>query len=70
MFWFCGTGISVILETRLRAGQPGFNSRQGLWWNFSLRRRVQTGSGAHATAYPLGTGNKVAGVWSWSLSFM
>jgi hypothetical protein len=38
--------------------------------NFSLHRRVQNGSGAHPTTYPMGTrgsfpGGKAAGEWSW-----
>jgi hypothetical protein len=41
--------------------------------NFSLRHRVQTGSGAYPTSYPMGTGgsfhgSKAAGAWSWPLS--
>jgi hypothetical protein len=40
--------------------------------NFSLYHRVQRGSGAHPTSYPMGTrgsfpGGKAAGVWSWPL---
>jgi hypothetical protein len=39
--------------TRLRDGRPGirFLARAG---NFSLRRRVQTASGAHSAAYSMG----------------
>jgi hypothetical protein len=41
--------------------------------NFSLHHRVQNGSGAHPTSYPMGTkgsfpGGKVAGAWSWPLT--
>jgi hypothetical protein len=40
--------------------------------NFSLHHRVQNGSGAHPTSYPMGTGGsfpggKTAGGWSWPL---
>jgi hypothetical protein len=43
--------------------------------NFSLRYRVQTGSGAHPASYPMGTrgsfrGGKAAGAWSWPLTFI
>jgi len=36
-----------------------------------MHHRVQTGSGAHAVSYPMGTsgsypGRKAAGAWSWS----
>jgi hypothetical protein len=30
--------------------------------NFSLRHRVQTGSGAHPVSYPMGTGGSFSGV--------
>jgi hypothetical protein len=48
--------------------RPGFNSRRGQWWDFSLRHRVHTGSGAHPASYPVGTGSsyfggKAAGAW-------
>jgi hypothetical protein len=41
--------------------------------DFSLRHRVQTGSGAHQVSYPVGTGGsfpggKAAGAWSWPLT--
>jgi hypothetical protein len=39
---------------RLWAGRPGFGSGQGLGF-FSLRHRVQTGSGAHPTFYLMDT---------------
>jgi hypothetical protein len=29
--------------------------------NYSLRHRVETGSGAHPGSYPMGTGGKAAG---------
>jgi hypothetical protein len=40
--------------------------------NFSLRHRVQTGSGVHPASYPVGTGGslagcKTAGAWNWTL---
>jgi len=40
---------------RLRTGQPGFDSRQGLGL-FSPLHRVQIGSGAHPTFCLMGTG--------------
>jgi hypothetical protein len=41
--------------------------------NFSLRHRVQTGSGAHSASYSMGTGGsfpggKAAGALSWPLT--
>jgi hypothetical protein len=56
------------IVTRLRAGQPGFDSRKGL--EFFLRHRVQTGSRVHPASYPMGTrgsftGVKATGAWSW-----
>jgi hypothetical protein len=43
---------------RLRAGRPGFDSRQGQGY-FSLRHHVQTGSGAHPAFYTMGTGGSL-----------
>jgi len=37
VFMLC-RGSSVCIETKVRAGRPGFNSRQGQWWNFSPYR--------------------------------
>jgi len=56
--------------TDLRAERPGFDSLQGREGIFSLRHRVQTGSGAHPASSPRGTGDsflgsKVAEAWSW-----
>jgi hypothetical protein len=41
--------------------------------NYSLRHRVQNGSGAHPASYPVGTrgsftGGKAAEAWSWPLT--
>jgi hypothetical protein len=41
--------------------------------NFSLRHRVQNGSGAHPASYEMGTrgsfpGDKTAGTWNWPLT--
>jgi len=58
---------SVNIVTRLKAGRPGLDSLQGLGF-FSVRHRVQTGSGAHPTSYPMGNGGKEAGAWSWPLT--
>jgi len=57
--------ISVCIVTRLRAGWPGINSRQGQ--GLSLFR-VQTGPVTHKSSYPMATGGKAAGVWSWPLT--
>jgi len=40
---------------------------------FSLRNRVQTGTGAHPASYPMDTGGsypggKATGPWKWSLT--
>jgi len=43
--------------TRLRAGRPGFVSRQGRG-SFSLRHRVQTGSGDYPASHPTPTGGE------------
>jgi hypothetical protein len=37
------------------AGRPRFDSRQGLGL-FSIRHRVQTGTGTHPASYPMGSG--------------
>jgi hypothetical protein len=44
---------SVGMATILRAGRPGFDSRQE---QFSLRYRIQTGPEAYPASYPMGTG--------------
>jgi hypothetical protein len=49
------------IVTRLRSERPGFDSRQGQGY-FSLRHRIQTGSGAHPVSYPVGTRNYFRGV--------
>jgi hypothetical protein len=46
-------------SNELRAGRPGLDSRQG--HDVSLLRRVQTGSVAHPTSYPMGTGGSFRG---------
>jgi hypothetical protein len=47
--------------TRLRAGRPRFDSRQGLG-RISLRHHVQTGSGTSVASYPMGTRGSFHGV--------
>jgi hypothetical protein len=42
----------------------------GVWFpagarDFCLLRSVQTGTGSHPASYPMGTGGKAAGAWSW-----
>jgi len=64
-----GAAVAVSVQTRLRAGRLGFNSRQSSDGIFSLLRRVHTGSGAHtasylegsAFSYPLGGGVRQPG---------
>jgi hypothetical protein len=56
--WFITTNPSLFrvnkhVLSRLRGGQPRFDYRQ---WNDSLLHSVQTGSGAHWTCCPVGTG--------------
>jgi len=46
--------------TRLWGGWPGIDSRQGQGF-FSLRHRVETGSGPLPPSTPMGTGGKAAG---------
>jgi hypothetical protein len=48
-------GSSVSIVTRLRAGRPGFDSRQEQEY-LSLRHRVQTDSKAYPASYPVGSG--------------
>jgi len=43
----------ALMLSRLRAGRPAFDSRKGEF--FSLRHRVQSGSGAYTTCYLMGT---------------
>jgi hypothetical protein len=47
------SGFLSLYSDGLRAGEPVFDSRQGP--DFSLLHIVQTGSGAHAASYPVGT---------------
>jgi hypothetical protein len=56
------SGSSVSIVTRLRAGRPGFDSRQWKWREFSLRHRVQHCFRAHPTSYPMDTGGSFLGV--------
>jgi hypothetical protein len=34
--------------------------------DFSLRHRIQTGSGAHPASYPMDNGDKVKNAWSYN----
>jgi hypothetical protein len=58
---------SVGIATRLPAGQLGFYDLiPGGDWEFTLRHRVQNGSGPHPASYPMCTrdsfpGGKTAG---------
>jgi hypothetical protein len=55
-----GPVTNLGLPSPIRAGRPGFDSRQGQ--DFSLLHSVHTGYGAHPAFYPMGTGDKAAGV--------
>jgi hypothetical protein len=46
--------FGIIYSSELRAGWSGVRVTTGPG-NFSLHHRVQTGSGAHAASYPMGT---------------
>jgi hypothetical protein len=59
-------GIATCYRLDGRGSVPGRSKR------LSLLHRVQTGSGAHPTSYPMGTkgifsGDKDVGAWSWLL---
>jgi len=61
--------------TRLRAERLGSDSRRRHSKVPSPRHHVQTDTGAHPAYYPMETwgllpGGKVAGVWSWPLTFL
>jgi hypothetical protein len=43
----------------LRAGLPGFDTRQ--WLDFSLFHSVHAGSGAHPVSFLMGTGGSLLG---------
>jgi hypothetical protein len=63
-------GIALGYGLNNRGSRVRFPAGVG---NFSLHRRVQNGSGAHPTSYPMGTrgsflGGKAAGAWSWPLT--
>jgi len=50
-------------------------SIRGKEWDSPLHHRIQTDSGAHPASYPMGTegsfaGDKAAGVWSWSVTYI
>jgi hypothetical protein len=62
-------GCSVILVTRLWAGQPSFDSRQETWF-FSPCHGMQIGSWSHPASYPIRIRGsfirrKVSRTWSW-----
>jgi len=40
---------------RLRAGRPGFSSRQRQWTDSFFRHHPQTGSRVHPASYPMST---------------
>jgi hypothetical protein len=64
--WLSGVALGYGLDDR------GFETGKGAR-NFCLLHRVQTGSGAHPTSYPMSNrvsfpGGKAAGAWSWLLT--
>jgi len=60
-----GALISVSIETRLEAGWPAFNSRQGQWWDIFSLGQLSFLSHGQWVSYPGGNG---AWAWSWSLT--
>jgi len=53
----------------------GLDDRMIGSWDFFLRHRVQTDSGAHPASYPMSIGGafpggKAAGAWSWQLTYI
>jgi len=66
--------MGTVIETRIRKGRPGFDSRKEKWWD-SHRQRVQTDSWVQPACYSMGargyfSGSKAAGTWSWPLTFL
>jgi hypothetical protein len=67
--WITRKSIKLISDGNTKGWMIGVRIPAGAG-NFSLRQRVQTGSGAHLASYPMGTkgsflGSKAAGAWSW-----
>jgi hypothetical protein len=67
----CDSSVGVALGCGLDDRDSTFRFLAGAE-NFSLRHRVQNGSGAHPTHYPMGIkgsfpGCKAADAWSWLL---
>jgi hypothetical protein len=70
----CGNNV-VCSHVLTRSLMPFFIEVADYRWlavtrKSSLLLNVQTGSGAHAPPYSVGTGVKVAGAWCWSLAFV
>jgi len=65
VLWSQDSSVSIV--TGLRGGRPGFHSRRehGI---FSLRHRVQTGSGADQASFSMDTMCKADGAWRWPLT--
>jgi len=63
-------GRSVSTEIRLRAGWPGFSSRQGQWWIFFFLYITASRPVLGPTQPPSQwvPGGKVSGEWSWPLT--
>jgi hypothetical protein len=55
------SSVGIATDYRLDNRMIGVRIPAGAG-NFSLRHRVQTGSGAHPASYPIGTGDPSLGV--------
>jgi hypothetical protein len=60
--WYFFRGIAVGIATAYWLDDRGVGVRIRVGSEFSLLHIVQTGSGAHPTPYPMGTGGKAGGV--------
>jgi hypothetical protein len=67
LFNGCDSSVGIALGYGLdyRSSMVRFPAEAG---NFSLHRRVQSGSGAHPASYPMGTWCKAAAAWRWPLT--
>jgi hypothetical protein len=65
---FLWWGMNYVV-TRLRAGRPRFDTGWSREGNLFSRHQIHTGSEAHPTSCPMGTGNKATGSWIWLSEF-
>jgi hypothetical protein len=56
------------IATGYELDDRGQSSSSGRVKNFSLLHVVETGSWANPASFPMGTGGKAAGAWSWPLT--